>query len=513
MLFNLLAVAVSGLLLALALPKFNLTLLLFGGLIPLLWVLDGVRGRAAFGWGVVHGLAQNLVTLYWIVYVTVIYGNLPLPVGFVVLVLLAGYISLYRGTWAWLYTWGRSRGLAGVWWGPVLWISLEFLQTYLITGFPWMLLGYGFHQSLPFLQLVDLTGVYGLSALVVLWNIGLYDLLRSRANGHYTWRPAAVALACLLTVLAYGYNRLPIVRQQMAQAPSLAVAVIQGNIEQGRKWDPAYQQETLKIYEELTLQSRSQAPQLVVWPETAAPFFFLRDQKLSPLVEAVARQSGSYLLFGSPAFESGPDGESFFNRAYLLAPDGTIIGYYDKAHLVPYGEYVPLRRFFPFIGKMVPMVGDFVEGPVGRVLNLPEADLGTLICFESIFPYLSRAMVANGANLLVNLTNDAWFGRTSAPYQHLAMSVTRAVENRVSLARAANTGISALAQPDGSILWQSDLYTTTAHTASLPLLARESFYTRFGDLFAWFCVGLTVLGMFGGWFITRTRRKGRTENR
>ncbi len=131
----------------------------------------------------------------------------------------------------------------------------------------------------------------------------------------------------------------------------------------------------------------------MVWPETAAPFFFLRDKKLSPQVADIAKQNNSYLLFGSPAFEIIPGGESFFNRAFLLSPDGNVVGYYDKAHLVPYGEYVPLRRFMPFIGKMVPMVGDFVEGPPGKVLSLPEADLGTLICFESIFPYLSRAMV------------------------------------------------------------------------------------------------------------------------
>ncbi len=505
MLFHLLAVVVSGAMLALALPKFNLTIFLWGALLPLLWVLEDRRGRAAFLWGFVHGLAQNLVMLYWIVYVTVIYGKLPLPVGFVVLLLLAGYISLFRGAWAWLYTWGRDRGLAAIWWGPVLWVSLEFLQTYLFTGFPWMLVGYGFHQSPYLLQVVDLTGVYGLSALIVVWNIGLYELLQGALAKRCRWRPAAVAVLCLLAILAYGRFRLPQVQEQMAHSPTFTVAVVQGNIEQGRKWDPAYQQETLQIYRDLTLHSRPQDPKLVVWPETAAPFFFLRDQKLSPVVTAVAQESGSYLLFGSPAFESGPEGESFFNRAYLLDQDGAVIGYYDKAHLVPYGEYVPLRRFFPFIGKMVPMIGDFIEGPVGRVLNLPEANLGTLICFESIFPYLSRAMVANGADLLINITNDAWFGRTSAPYQHLAMSVTRAVENRVSLARAANTGISALARPDGSILWHSELYIATAHTGALPLLAGGSFYTRWGDCFAWLCVGLAVLGLAGGIVMARIR--------
>jgi apolipoprotein N-acyltransferase len=380
------------------------------------------------------------------------------------------------------------------------------VQTYMISGFPWMLMGYGLHQSPHLLQLVDLTGIYGLSALIVLVNLGLYQLLGGWGKGRLALGPAAAAGVCLLACLGYGYVRLPEVQRQMAQGPSLKVAVVQGNIEQGKKWDPQYQAETIRIYRELTLNTKADGPKLAVWPETAAPFFFLRDKKLSPLVTEIARQSGSYLLFGSPAFESRSEGEAFFNRAFLLSEDGNITGYYDKAHLVPYGEYVPLRRFFPFIGKMVPMVGDFEEGPAGRVLNMPEADLGTLICFESIFPYLSRAMVANGANLLVNITNDAWFGRTSAPYQHLAMSVTRAVENRVSLARAANTGISALAAPDGSILWQSDLYVPAAHTGAVPLRSGGTFYTKYGDLFAWLSCGLVLLGLAGGLAAGKRRR-------
>jgi apolipoprotein N-acyltransferase len=504
---KLLAVTASGLMLGLSLPKFNMVFFLWFGLMPLLWALQGVQGRKAFILGYCNGLAQNLLMLYWIIYVTVIYGKLPLPAGIILLVLLAGYISLYRGFWAWLYTWGERRGLAGTWWGPVLWVSLEFVQTYMISGFPWMLLGYGFHQSPQLLQLVDITGVYGLAALVVIVNIGLFKLLAGWAGGRLVIRPALAALVCLLVCLTYGYFRLPEVRRQMAQSPTVKVAVVQGNIEQGKKWDPAYQAATIKIYGDLTLKTKPAEPKLVVWPETAAPFFFLRDKKLSPQLTEIARQSGSYLLFGSPAFEISLEGESFFNRAFLLSPDGNVVGYYDKAHLVPYGEYVPLRRFMPFIGKIVPMVGDFMEGPPGKVLSMPEADLGTLICFESIFPYLSRAMVQNGANILVNITNDAWFGRTSAPYQHLAMSVTRAVENRVSMARAANTGISALAAPDGSIIWQSDLYTTAAQAEPLPVLSGGSFYTHYGDLFAWLSCGLTLLGLAGGMVIGRQLRR------
>jgi apolipoprotein N-acyltransferase len=507
MIGKLLAVTASGLMLAAALPKFNLTFFLWIGLIPFLWALRKVQGRAAFILGYCNGMVQNLAMLYWIIYVTVIYGKLPLPVGIILLILLAGYLSLYRGFWALLYTWGESRGLAATWWGPVLWVSLEFVQVYMISGFPWMLLGYGLHDSPYLIQVVDITGVYGLSALIVLVNVGLFKLLQSWAERRPAIRPALAAAVCLAGVLVYGYVRLPQIQQRMAQSPKLKVAVVQGNIEQGKKWDPAYQDATIKIYGDLTLKTKPEEPKLVVWPETAAPFFFLRDKKLSPRVTEIARQSGSYLLFGSPAFETGPQGETFFNRAFLLSAEGNVADYYDKAHLVPYGEYVPLRRFMPFIGKIVPMVGDFVEGPPGKVLAMTGADLGTLICFESIFPYLSRAMVRNGATILVNITNDAWFGRTSAPYQHLAMSVTRAVENRVSLARAANTGISALAAPDGSILWQSDLYTTAARVEPLPLLSGGSFYTQYGDLFAWVSCGLVLLGLAGGLTMRGRRRR------
>ncbi|MHB9071979.1 MAG: apolipoprotein N-acyltransferase [Desulfobaccales bacterium] len=203
------------------------------------------------------------------------------------------------------------------------------------------------------------------------------------------------------------------------------------------------------------------------------------------------------------------DRERYFNRAYLLSLQAEVLGYYDKAHLVPYGEYVPLGRFFPFIGKMVPMVGDFAEGPVGATVSLPDGAVGPLVCYESIFPYLSRAQVQNGARLLINITNDAWFGKTAAAYQHLSMAVLRAVENRVSLARAANTGFSAFIGPDGRILWRSNLFVEAAHSLGIPWLPGGSFYSRFGDVVAWACVLLSCLGLVLG----LTRRSTRALKR
>lgn len=488
------AAVLSGLLLAAAFPKWDHNYLLAFALTPLLWALKGQSLTAAFWLGLLSGLAHFLGLFYWIVYVTIVYGGLSWPVAVGVLGLLAGYLSLYRGLWALGLNWTAARGLNPLWWAPTLWVALELGQTYILSGFPWELLGNGLYRFPVLLQIADLTGVYGLSFLVVLVNMSIFLVFypprgwKLRPLGHLP------LLALLLAAwLGYGFYRLNEIKEQAAQSPKIQVAVVQGNIKQGEKWKKEMVQATLERYAALTRQVAG--ARLIIWPETAAPFFFLRTPDLTAQVQKIARDSGGYLLFGAPAWELTPRGESYFNRAYLLSPQGEVAGSYDKAHLVPYGEYVPLKRFFPFIGKMVAMVGDFSEGPVGAVVSLPEGAIGPLICFESIFPYLSRAQVQNEARLLVNMTNDAWYGTTSAPYQSLAIAVVRAVENRVCLARAANTGISAFIGGDGSILWESGLFVPAAQSLELPWLPGGSLYTRFGDIFAWSCVTLVGLAL------------------
>jgi len=496
---HILAAVVSGILLALGFPKWDLTWLLFIALIPLYWALPGRSFKAAFGLGLLCGLVCYVIKFYWIVYVTHVHGFLPLPLAIGVLLLLAGYLSLYPGLWGLGVAWGAARGLSLIWWGPVLWATLEYGQTYIfLNGFPWELLGNGLVPYPRLLQVADITGVYGLSFLVAFINACLYRLLsppRAKRPRRY---PYAVAFCLILAVwLTYGHYRLGQVADLEAKSPKLKVALVQGNIKQGEKWKKEKVAATLERYAELTRQVKG--AQLIIWPETAAPFFFQRTPDLTAQVQAIARENGGALLFGAPAWELRAGEERYFNRAYLLSPQGEVLGRYDKAHLVPYGEYVPLRRYppFSFIGKMVPMVGDFVEGPVGATVDLPEGGvtLGPLICYESIFPYLSRAQVANGARLLINITNDAWFGKTAAAYQHLAMSVLRCVENRVCLARAANTGISAFIDARGRILWQSGIYVPEAHALELPLMPGGSPYTRMGDVFAWTCLTLTGLAL------------------
>lgn len=485
----------SGLLLAAAFPKWDQTYLLPVALWPLFWALQDQPPRRAWRLGYVFGLAFYSGLLYWIAYVTHVFGKLPLPLALGVMLLLAGVLSLYRAFWAAGVAWAAQRGVSPLWFAPAFWVVLEFLQAnFPFGGFPWELLGYGLYRYPLLIQTADLAGIYGLSFLVVLVNVLLF-LMSSRKFGSlkHTMRREALPILLIMVCVGYGANRLEAVKQQVAKSPKLKVAVTQGNIKQGEKWNPQMVHATLDRYGELTAKSRG--AQLIIWPETAAPFFFIRTPDFTAKVQDIAKKSGASLLFGAPAWELTREGERYFNRAYLLTPKGEVAGYYDKAHLVPYGEYVPLQRIFFFIPKMVPMIGDFAEGPVGATLSLPEGPVGVLICFESIFPYLARAQVKNGARLLVNITNDAWFGETSAPYQHMSMAAIRAVEGRVALARAANTGISAFIAPDGNILWNSGLNTTAAHSLDLPWLPGGSLYSRFGDVFAWACVVLSALAL------------------
>ncbi|UCG79569.1 MAG: apolipoprotein N-acyltransferase, partial [Desulfobacterales bacterium] len=246
-------------------------------------------------------------------------------------------------------------------------------------------------------------------------------------------------------------------------------------------------------YGSLSAAALETGPDLIIWPETALPFYFLHDGKLTEEVLEVVRGSKTHFLLGSPSFRRSGQRTRYYNSAYLVNPSAKVMGKYDKVHLVPYGEYVPLKRYFPFLGKMVEAVGDFDSGNEGQVLLWGDERIGVLICFEAIFPELARSMVKNGAQLLINITNDAWFGRSSAPYQHLSMVVFRAVENHLAVARAANTGISAFVDPVGRLLDETPLFEEAIRTRSLPVMNHESFYARYGDIFAIGCILISLL--------------------
>ena len=243
---------------------------------------------------------------------------------------------------------------------------------------------------------------------------------------------------------------------------------------------------------------------MIVWPETAAPFYFQNYDERSRGVINVARQEGAWLLFGSPAYEREGKNISFHNSAYLLSPDGSVSGRYDKVHLVPFGEYVPLRRILFFIDKLVVGAGDFRPGDEIAPLAMGSDKIGTLICYEGIFPEISREYRRKGAGLLVNITNDAWYGNTSAPYQHLTMAIFRAIENRIYMIRAANTGISAIVNTAGEIVSRTGLFERKVLSGTVKFTHHRTLYSRYGNIFACFCIGFLLMG-----FLVSLRRNDR----
>jgi apolipoprotein N-acyltransferase len=499
----------SGLLLFLSFPKFGNGILAWVALIPLFHVLRDAKPREGFKIGFLAGLIAHVGILYWISHVVVQYGNLPVYAGIAAVLLLAAYLSLYTAFFAMGVVFLRARGSAVYLSAPLLWTVLEFARSHLLTGFPWENLAYSQYLFGNIIQIADITGIYGITFTIVLINAVLYNVLKAQlCKTKYPLVEIATACAVLAVIYGYGFFRTSDIQESLRKASPMEVALVQGNIDQNIKWDARYQSETLDIYQSLSLRSIPAPGGLIVWPETAAPFYFERPGPLREAVVHLARITDRPLLFGSPSFEVENGRASFMNSAYLLRPHGVAAGRYDKVHLVPYGEYVPLRKLFPFIGKIVAGVGDFRQGKGFEPLVSDGRRLGVLICYEGIFPEAARAYKRERSDLLVNITNDAWFGKTSAPYQHLSMTVFRAVENRLYLVRAANTGISAIIDPTGKILSQTGLFERTVLKGEVKYVDEKTFYAAYGDIFVYLC-GIMLIPYY---FILQRRRKDAGRN-
>lgn len=489
--------AVSGLLLTLAFPKADIALLAWVAFVTLLLAIRDVSPWSGFQLGLVCGIVHYLSLLYWIVYTLRTYGHLPTVVAVPLLFLLCFYMALYPAVAAWFASRFCRRPLFLLIGFPAIWTALEYLRTFVFTGFPWGLMAYSQYKMLPIIQMADITGAYGVSFLIALVNAALVMVILKRSDKTWQGRmiektdhmiAAAGTAAIVFLAIVYGFWRVHDIGRTATDAPSVRTAVIQGNIEQDKKWDPAFQIASTKTYIEQSKKIRDQKPDLVVWPETATPFYLFDNASLTRMVQRGVRTTGSYFLIGSPAVGMTGETMRFYNSTYLLNPEGEPTGRYDKAHLVPYGEYVPLRKLMPFVGKIVAQVGDFTAGRPGEVLKWSRTALGPLICYEVIFPSLARRMVQNGAGLLANLTNDAWYGWTSAPYQHFSLAVFRSIENRRTLIRAANTGISGFIDPVGRVIEASPLFVEAAMVQEVPIIEEKTFYTTNGDLFAWICL-------------------------
>ncbi len=543
--------AASGATLALAFPAADLNPLAWIALVPLLWVSLGRGPGAAFRTAWFGGVVFFVATLYWLVLTIGTYTNLSPLVSVGPLLLLCGFLGLWFSTFAAGCEMAERRGIELTWIAPALWVVLEWVRNYFLGGFPWVSLGYSQYRTTYLIQFAELTGVHGVSALVVLVNVVVYRAFRDWQDGQAPrTRPLLAVTALLVVLVGGGFWR---VRALDAAPPAgqITVGFIQGNVPQDEKWEPAYQLATIDRYDELTRQAAAAGARLVVWPETAAPFFFQDDTELRDRIVDIARRYRVWLVVGSPGYGflpradtsadgvayaadnrddggsaggdaadaggavgadddegqagdlPGDDGEAssrmvLYNRVYLVSPDGDASQHYDKMKLVPFGEYVPLARVFFFVHKVVEGVGEFQSGLAPVVFRAGDAHFGTLICYEGIFPGLTRRFVAGGADFLVNITNDAWFGRTSAPYQHLAMTTVRAIENRVPVVRVANTGFSAMVDAAGRVRWRSGLFDTEWRVDTVEWTGTRTLYTRVGDVFVYLClVTLAVAALIG----------------
>jgi apolipoprotein N-acyltransferase len=478
----------SGALLALAFPSADLSICAWVGLVPLLWATAETRPGRAFWLGWLCGFVFSLGTLYWVVNPINYYTDAPLFVAVLALFSLASAMGLYTGAFtAGLRLAGgremRSAELAA----PALWVALEWLRSTGPLAFPWVLLGYSQYRQHNLIQFAEVTGVYGISALLVFANVVVWRMLRE-GRAMVARRGSALAILVVLVIglPIAGHYRLEAIRRVPPEG-RLAVGIVQANVDQGQKWDRAFQQVAIERHARLTAQAKREGAELVVWPETAVPFYFQSESaERDQLIDLVVATDVD-LLFGSPAFGYEDGRIRLFNRAYLVRRDGSVGGFYDKMQLVPFGEYVPFQSVLFFVHEVVDAVGDFAAGREATVFTLPQGRFGVLICYEAIFPNLSRQLVARGADFLVNITNDAWFGRTSAPHQHLAMVTLRAVENRVPVVRAANTGISAVVDVDGRVRWQTGLFETVARVDTIEWTHVRTLYTRYGDVFVALC--------------------------
>ncbi len=497
----------SGVLTALSFPKAGLWPLAWIGFIPLFLACRHKRAGLAFRLGFLAGLANFGGILYWINIVVTRYGHLPWWLSLWVFLLLVAYLALYPATALWFTRWAELRGVTPLLSFPLAWCSLEYLRSFALSGFPWGTLGYSQYRLLPLIQIADITGVYGLSFLLAFANAVIFLLLRRMVRGApYPWPKKSCLLLVFMVAATLGYGALRL--HQPPDGATLKVALIQGNIPQDVKWDPSFQEATVQIYERLTRQAMASARlDLIVWPESAAPFFVQDEPRLSARLGALSRAAGAGLIVGSPAVEREGERMRYLNSAFLFTPNGAIGPRSDKLHLVPFGEYVPLAKLLPFVNKMVARIGDFVPGTKFVTFPTGKGDAGVLVCFEGIFPELARGYIRQGSRFLVNITNDAWFGTSSAPWQHLSMYAFRAVENRAPVVRAANTGISSLIDSTGRITDTTALFQEAVLVGEIRLTNRVTFYTRHGELFIHLLCGAFVVMLVA----TARRKKGKKE--
>jgi apolipoprotein N-acyltransferase len=491
----------SGVLLALSFPKFGHRFVAWVALAPLLVALAQARSAShGFRLGYLTGAVSALGLVYWTSYVVVQYGGLSHPVGIAVMILLCLALALFPSLFGWtVVRWSRAYGTTALLLSPVAWVGMEILRGHTLFNFSWCLLGYSQQQNLAVLQLARHVAVYGVSFVVASTSATLaYLVLERRSAARWAAGCAAAALLALVWIHGEWWLTRPVPTNGQVR-----VGLVQASIAQEDKWEPSEAWNNVMAHFALTRAAAARGARLVVWPESALPFLFDRQPTVARELRTLAAQNGVHLLFGNDDREvRDGDRDRIYVGAKMLDPEGRLTLRYHKMRLVPFGEYVPVESVFTLGGRvsarLVQQVGSFTPGTEFAVGEVDGHRVGAFICYEAIFADHVRGFARAGAELLINITNDAWYGRTSAPHQHFAMAVFRAVESERYLVRAANTGITAVVDPRGRVLESTALFERTVLVRDVPFVATSTFYVRHGDVFAWGClvaaVGLTAAG-------------------
>jgi apolipoprotein N-acyltransferase len=490
---HILLVIASGALTALSFPKFGLSFLCWISLIPLFFALHNKSAKQSFFLGFLGGIAFNAILIYWIPAVPAHYGNLSIGMSLLIYTVFVFYLALYWALFAWLFakiqrTFPKSIFLLA----PFLWIGFEYILTHFLTGFPWGLLGYSQHSNLWFIQLASVTGIYGLSFILVLFqSLFVYSMIHRRR---------APFFLCLLLVFLLHFGGWLVMRNNPSMEDSFQASVIQGNVSSEIRWDQISDFQIREIFRQhlsLSVEANEQGSRFIVWPEFTVPLCFSCSYNIYPEfkreLSRYVQNSGTTLLLGTNETVMLQNIPHYYNTALCLHPDLSMSQYY-KMHLVPFGEYTPYKKFFFFIEKMTHAIGELSAGNTFVLHRFEGKKFGSPICYEIIFPNLVRKFVKKGANFLVTITNDGWYGTSSAPFQHFAIASVRAVENRRFLLRSATTGISGIIDPYGRVLSRTGMMTRAYLTETVAPMDILTPYTRFGDFLP--LVSLTLGAVF-----------------
>jgi apolipoprotein N-acyltransferase len=449
--------------------------------------------------GLVTGAVYFTGTLYWVTRVMVRYGDLQPWVAVLINMAMIATEALHLALFAvivrrLLILYGRGAILAA----PMVWVTTELTRTHVMyVGFPWVLLGNSQSGVLPIAQLASIFGVYGVSMLVAAVSAGLAF---SVGPGRNRFAPIAVVLSIVIGVWVWGSRR--VARGELTQTgDAIRVGLVQGNVDQGAKWDAGRAAAIFENHLRLTEQALNRRAAFVIWPESSTPFMLEENPIEAERIRALARRAQVPILLGSDQIEWRVASDNrrvpgrIFNSAFLVAPDGTTGGVYRKMHLVPFGEYVPMKKLLFFAAPLVEAVSDFSAGDSFVLLPVAGHQVSTAICYEIIYPELVRRFVAEGSELLTTITNDAWFGDTSAPYQHFTQASMRAIEEGRYLVRSANTGISGIVDPYGRVIERSAVFQQTVIVGTVRFLKASTFYARHGDVLAYAAAAFTLVAV------------------